>query len=214
MRVGQGIHSATGRLIVLLAVMVVVLASSAVALAKGPESVTIIGPGIDEPIELMDSVDWPVSCEETCPPDPMVRLMEQTGLWYPTGDTPIAVDQPTGDLVPGYTLTWIRGGFSEEPVVERTFHQFLYLDAEGGPFVHTPVQAGLQDWGGDTFGWYKASEGLPDTLSEMGTPLPGSALAAPSSEATTTPFGLLAVLAAFAITIMVLLICRRLASEM
>lgn len=159
------------RLTVLLLVAVLAFALPAVALAKGPESVTITGPGIDEPVDLMAAVDWPISCEASCPTDPMVLLMEQTGLWYPTGDVPVDIEEPAGELGLAYQLSWVRSGFSDESVEERTFHQFLYLEAEGGPFVHTPVQPGLSGWGGEPFGWVKASDGLAETLEELGAPL-------------------------------------------
>jgi hypothetical protein len=49
---------------------------SAPVYAKGPESVTINGPGINQPIELLNSADH----------DLVVQLMEQMGLWYDTRD--------------------------------------------------------------------------------------------------------------------------------
>lgn len=197
------------RLVVMLTVAVFLLVHGAVALAKGPESVTIAGPGIEDPVELMDAVHWPISCDETCPPDPMVRLMEQTGLWYAAGDVPKAREQPLGDLGPRYKLTWTRGGFPDEPVEERTFYQFLYLDAEGGPSVHTPVQASLQDSGGHVFGWSKAPRGLVDSLRELRAPLPGSGKLPSGSDIAPNPFARLATAVAAVVMLMVWAARRR-----
>ncbi|MFQ5523638.1 MAG: hypothetical protein ACE5F5_08675 [Acidimicrobiia bacterium] len=159
---------------VLLVVSVLVLANAGIAHGKGPESVTLTGPGIDAPVELMDAVDWPISCDNSCPPDPMVRLMEQSGLWYATGDLPVAIDEPEGDLGPRHVLTWVRGGFDGDSVEERTFHQSIYLQAEDGPVIHTPEQDGLVDWGSNVLGWFRASDDLPDTLASLGAALPGT----------------------------------------
>lgn len=158
--------------IVLVVVSILVLANAGIAFGKGPESVTLTGPGIDSPVELMDVVDWPISCDNGCPPDPMVRLMEQSGRWYATGDLPIAIDEPEGDLGPRHVLTWIRGGFADEPVEERTIHQFIYLQADDGPVIHTPEQEGLVDWGSGIVGWFRASDDLPETLASLGAPIP------------------------------------------
>ena len=159
---------------VLFVVSILVLTNAEIALGKGPESVTLTGPGIDSPVELMDAVDWPISCEDTCPPDPMVRLVEHSGLWYATGDLPVAIDEPEGELGPRHVLTWIRGGFDGESVEERTFHQNIYLQAEDGPVIHTPEQDGLVDGGSNGVGWFRASDDLPDTLASVRAALPGA----------------------------------------
>ncbi|MGH8935405.1 MAG: hypothetical protein ACRDXD_03910 [Acidimicrobiia bacterium] len=71
--------------------------------AKGPQSATITGPGIDEPIELIDYGRTEL----------VVRLLEQTGLWYATGDLPIPLaGKPAGELGPRYTLTWVNSALS------------------------------------------------------------------------------------------------------
>ncbi len=127
----------------------------------------------------MDAVDWPISCDNSCPPDPMVRLMEQSGLWYATGDLPVAIDEPEGDLGPRHVLTWKRGDFDGESVEERTFHQYLYLQGEDGPVIHTPHQDGLVDWGSNVVGWFRASDDLPDTLASLPAALPGAGVPGP-----------------------------------
>ncbi len=141
--------------------------------AKGPESVTITGPGIIEPLELMEAGNF----------DRIAKLMEQTGLWYGTGDLPHAIDPPAGELGPAYTLTWINSGPPGDSVEQRTMVQYLYLDAEHGILIHTPDQKSLENWGHGVIGWFTAPAGLPDTLSGLGVPL-----VAPPSETAARPY--------------------------
>jgi hypothetical protein len=137
-----------------------IIAPSTPALAKGPQSATVTGPGIDRPIELMDTANT----------DLLGRLMEQTGLWYASGDVPLPSEEPQGKLGPGYTLTWINAGPPGEGVDERTIRQVLYLDAEDSPVIHTPAQESLRGWGPGMTGWFRARSGLRDTLAELGVP--------------------------------------------
>ena len=159
-------------MIVLLVVSILVLANTGIALGKGPEFVIVTGPGIDSPVELMETVDWPVSCDNSCPPDQMVRLMEQTGIWYATGDVPVLIDPPVDELGNRYVLTWSRGGSPEENI-----RQFIYLHTENGPVIHTPAQEGLEGWGSGAVGWFRASDDLADTLASLGVPLAGVGVA-------------------------------------
>jgi hypothetical protein len=149
------------KIIITVACLVLVLFGlTSPVIAKGPESVTITGPGIDSPLELMDNANF----------DLIARLMEQTGLWYGTGDLPRAVEEPQGELGPSYTLTWINAGPPGNSVKSRTMVQLLYMDAENGPFIHTPDQESLENWGGGVIGWFAAPSGLQDTLVDLGVP--------------------------------------------
>jgi hypothetical protein len=125
-------------------------------IAKGPESVTIAGPGIDQPLELIDTANQ----------DLIAQLMEQTGLWYGTGE-PLQEEQ-LGELGPAYTLTWVNMGPPEKSVEERTIRQEIYLDAENGPLIHTQDQLSLQGWGPEVIGWFAAPVELRATLIELG----------------------------------------------
>lgn len=152
-------------LAVLLFMAVVLFAINDPVIAKGPESVTITGPGIDQPINLMDNNDI----------DLEVRLMEQMGLWYGTG-IPLnskALDEAQG---PRYTLTWVNSGPPSMTVEERTIYQYIYLNAESGPLIHTPDQDSLRGWGSGVIGWFIAPGELEDTLTELGAPISPSSL--------------------------------------
>ncbi len=142
-------------------VAMLVVGISEPAVAKGPQSATVTGPGIDRPIELMDTADS----------DLVSQLMEQTGIWYATGDHPLPLEEPTGELGPAYTLTWINSGPPGESVGERTIRQLIYLEAQNGPVIHTPAQEGLEGWGSGVIGWFAAPNGLRDTLAELGVPI-------------------------------------------
>lgn len=151
-------------LIVVVVTTAVVVATSGTALAKGPESATITGPGIDEPIELINA-DY-FNSDYT---NHVKELMRQTGLWYATSSRISA--KPAGDLGPRYTLTWINSGPPGGPVEERTIRQALYLYAENGPVIHTPAQEGLEGWGPDVVGWFTPPDGLSDTLAALDVPI-------------------------------------------
>jgi hypothetical protein len=149
--------------IVALVASAIVAAVAGTALAKGPESATITGPGIDEPIEI--------ELFEPANPDLVHKLMGQTSLWLaPSGDSRIH-GEPTGDLGPAYTLTWINAGPPGDPVEERTIRQILYPLAERGPMIETPSQIGLEGWGPEVIGWFVAPNDLADTLTALGVPV-------------------------------------------
>lgn len=157
------------RVVVSAALFVLVLFGlSERAAAKGPESATISGPGIDGTLELIGEDNWVQ----------VSKLMEQTGLWYATGDLPRPIEAPSGELGPAYTLTWVNGGPPGKSTEERTMVQVLYLHAENGPLIHTPRQDALESWGQERIGWFTAPDGLHGTLEELGVPVseaaPGS----------------------------------------
>lgn len=129
--------------------------------AKGPVSATITGPGIAEPMELIGGTE----------PALVMRFMEQTGLWYGTGDLPRALTEPPIVSGPSYTLTWINGGPPERSREERTMYQEIYVASEHSIVIHTPSQRGLNNWGPGVIGWFSAPSGLWDTLLELGVPL-------------------------------------------
>lgn len=130
------------------------------ATAKGPESITIDGSGIDGPIELRDTLD---TAQLTLP-------MEQSGVWYATGDLPIALgEKPAGEFGPSYSLTWVTGSPSDAPIEDRTIRQLIFPRAPNGPIIY--AQEVPVDWGGGVVGWYAASDGFSETMTVLGIPL-------------------------------------------
>jgi hypothetical protein len=161
-------------LIVIVVATAIVVTAGGAAFAKGPESATLTGPGIDKPIELINK-----------DPDFVRQLLQQSGIWSgPALREPI---EPAGYLGPAYTLTWINSGPPEAFIEERSIRQILYPYAENGPLINTPAQVGLVGWGGEVLGWYEAPKGLIDTLVALGVPVPpptsdADTAAAPESE--------------------------------
>jgi hypothetical protein len=137
-----------------LFIMIGLILAAAPALAKGPMSATVTGPGIDEPVQLFDQWDHdPAQGEQ------IAKLMEQTGIWYATPALE-SIDPPV-DLGSGYLLTWIP----------HQITQMLYLHADGGPVIHTPDQEALRGWGSGVTGWWKAPPELIETLRSLGVPV-------------------------------------------
>jgi hypothetical protein len=148
----------TTTLMTLALALVVVVGAS--AQAKGPESVTLSGPGIDKPIELI-SVSKSFDTYEN---DAPVTLIGLIGLG--SGSLPIAIAPPENPG-PAYTLTWVNMGPPSEPIESRTIHQYVYVDAVGGPLIHTPEQIGLDGWGAEVVGWFEAPEEIGPTIEEV-----------------------------------------------
>lgn len=147
----------------------VLILAAAPAMAKGPASATITGPGIDQPIELFDHrQSGQVMAKQ------IVDLIEQTGLWYATPSLE-RIDQP-GGLGEPLVLAWGEGS--------RMIRQDIYLHAEGGPVIHTlEGQPSLEAWGGEITGWFRAPTELVDTLRAFGVPTDAGRTAAISSPA-------------------------------
>jgi hypothetical protein len=144
------------------------------AWAKGIESATISGPGLDHPLDV------------TPPNGDGGTLATLTGFWDVMPDQPrpptFTEQEPPGQLGPRYTITWRLMTGPEETTAIR---QDLYPDAAGGPLVHTA--AGQRIFEGATVGgWYAAPPELRDLLGSLGVPAAdtGPAKAAKASAAT------------------------------
>jgi hypothetical protein len=143
--------------LMILAALIVVPTPS--ARAKGPESVTLTGPGIDRPIAL-----------DTTHSGLLGRAMEQTGLWWSVrSDRPLPIRESPRKLGPGYTLTWILSDEPPDREEERAIRQVIYPFAEGGVTIHTPTQDDLRGLPEAT-GWFRAPA-LGDTLAALGVPV-------------------------------------------
>lgn len=140
--------------------LILLIGLSMAAQAKGPASAILTGPGIEEPVELINESKSFDTYENDAP----IRLIGLTGLWYgPRTET----TTPPKDLGPAFTLTWVNSGPPGDPIEERTIYQYMYLDAVGGPVIHTPEQIGLDGWGPEVIGWFVAPEELAGTIDEV-----------------------------------------------
>jgi hypothetical protein len=166
MRRGITMSMAAGTVTLALAL---VLALAGPAQAKGIQSATITGPGLDEPIDVAHPDDS--------------ELPAFTGFWdvMPGQPAPPAlVEQPpTTQLGPRYTITWRLMTDADETTAIR---QDLYPYADGGPLVHTSAGQAIFD-GATVGGWYGAPIALRDVLGSLGVPAAGSTPAAAKSSA-------------------------------
>lgn len=135
------------------------------ASAKGPNSVHFAGPGIDRQVELVRNY---------AQRDLIVKLMEQSGLFYGTGYLSEHLPgKPNEVLGPRYTLTWAisdRAISDSTDVTILVAVQSLYPFADSGPVLVTHKTP--TGWGGDVVGWYRAHPDMADTLRALGAPLP------------------------------------------
>jgi hypothetical protein len=143
------------------------VASAGPALAKGIQSATLSGPGLDHPMDV------------TPPNGDGGRLSDLTGFWDVMPGQPrpptFTEQAPTGQLGPRYTITWRLMTGPDETTAIR---QDLYPDAAAGPLVHT--SAGQPIFDGTTVGgWYAAPVALRDMLQEFGVPVAGATSAEP-----------------------------------
>ena len=146
---------------------VAAIASAGPASAKGIQSATISGPGLDHPIDVE-----------------VGRLPDLTAFWQVMPgqpEPPTLTERPlAGRLGPRYTVTWQLMTDADETTAIR---QNLYPLAEGGPLVHTG--AGQSIFDGTTIGgWYEAPIALRDRLHALGVPPASAASPAKSSRAT------------------------------
>jgi hypothetical protein len=150
--------------------LAVVLVLAGPAWAKGLQSATITGPGLEEPIDVAD-------------PDNS-KLPALTGFWEVMPGQPappgLVEQAPTKQRGPRYRLTWRLMTDADDTIAIR---QDLYPDAAGGPLVHTAAGQPIFD-AATPGGWYAAPLTLRDMLQSLGVPPAGSppAPAAPSSD--------------------------------
>jgi hypothetical protein len=150
--------------------LAVVLVLAGPAWAKGLQSATITGPGLEQPIDVAD-------------PDNS-KLPALTGFWEVMPGQPappgLVEQAPTKQRGPRYRLTWRLMTDADDTIAIR---QDLYPHAVGGPLVHTAAGQPIFD-AATPGGWYAAPLTLRDMLQSLGVPPAGSppAPAAPSSD--------------------------------
>jgi hypothetical protein len=154
--------------------LALVVALAGPAQAKGIQSATITGPGLDEPIDFS-------------PPDgDGGDLAALTAVWeaMPGQPQPPALmdEAPTGQLGPQYRITW---RFLTGPDDVTAIRQDLYPYADGGPLVHTPAGQPIFDQS-TPGGWREAPVALRDRLRSLGVPEAGD-VPAPSADSSQWP---------------------------
>jgi hypothetical protein len=133
--------------------LALVLALAGPAQAKGIQSATITGPGLDELL--------------VAPGDGLASLTAFWEVMPGQPQPPTLTDQaPTKQLGPRYRLTWRLTTHADRTTA---IHQDLYPHAEGGPLVHTAAGQPIFN-AGTVGGWYQAPVALRDRLNALGVP--------------------------------------------
>lgn len=142
------------RLVVVFGAVLISSLLAGVALAKGPVEVTITGPGMDEPLEVISEA-----------------LAEQSGLYVllfgQSGEALPAkvLYEPSGAT---YDLTW---HWYDGTPLPATLYPFVW----GGPLVYMEPGLYVSDSGqsgvGARGGWFQADPSLIDSLSYLGIPI-------------------------------------------
>ncbi len=150
------------RPLLLGAALAALLLLPAVAMAKGPSTATISGPGLRHAINIEGYGEGGS--------DTALGVLVSEGGFFPQafGGTPVATtSRPVGALGPRYGVTYaVPGGTSGD----STLRQDLYPYAVKGPVTYmAPAQ---KFWGTQSTpgGWYRGSAALKRTLVKAGLP--------------------------------------------
>lgn len=172
----------------LASLLATILLAAAPALAKGPDSATITGPGLSQPIEVQ-----PAEPAKEAALGLLRQASAIDAVLIPEIEQEFAATAPSGDLGPRYRLAWHLPEDGSQVV------QDLYPYADAGPFLHTPPQRHVV-----RTGWHQAPPMLKDTLTGLGLP------EAPSGA---TPQVWILAGAATAVVIAILVLLRRRSSR-
>jgi hypothetical protein len=134
------------------------------AVAKGPVSASIEGPGLADPLV----VQWSVASEELAGLLTHSRLSDVLGAAtgaVPPGVTAVAPSRspPTRRLGSQYVVIYDMGTPGE------VVREGLYPYAAGGPVVHVPAGQWFGTWP-LRGGWLRADVALLDVLTDVGLP--------------------------------------------
>jgi hypothetical protein len=146
----------------LLAVTAVLVLIAAPAVAKGPVSAIIEGPGVTEPIVVEWSEDGALE-----------HLVESIHFWPlaygSTGPAVILDSAPTSDLGPPYTVTVVHMG----PGGDAEVDVLVYPLADGGPLAYVEPDVDVVEMQAvTTGGWYPLNNDLAALLESHGVVLP------------------------------------------
>jgi hypothetical protein len=153
------------RILVPLALATTLVLVPTTASAKGPGSIEVIGPGLNEPIRV-DRVGNTSS--------PGGQLVQAAGFFqsfapFATGAraAAMATSPPGGARGSRYVVTYFLSSDREERV-----RQEVYPFAEGGPLVYTPAGQEVYGVASPTGGWRRVDPLLIDLLVSLGVPTP------------------------------------------
>jgi hypothetical protein len=141
-----------------------VVGLAAPAGAKGATSLTVTGPGIP--------LDAPIEVSGRTHPNEWEDILVSSGLHEALpdlGSSGLAARAEAEHLGVRHRLTWhvMTGPGETTPI-----RQDLYLQADGGPLIHT--EPGQPVWDGVTRGgWYQATERLRQALADACVPVIG-----------------------------------------
>jgi hypothetical protein len=147
----------------LLAVAALALALPGLAAAKGPESASISGPGLDRSLPI-------TGAGEMGSGTPLGALVDAGGFFaqmYGQSPDPTLPSQPNGTLGPSFRITYVVPG--PNGIRSRVIQQ-VYPYAKPSPVSY--MAPGQSFWGNKTTsgGWFRAPADLKKMLVSLGLP--------------------------------------------
>lgn len=148
------------RIYVIAAAGLVALALPVMAIAKGPSSASISGPGLDTPLLVTGDGEGQGTALGT--------LASAGGFFaqmYGQSPDPTLASRPGGTLGPRYTAVYVVPGPNS---IESRVVQYIYPYAKPGALTY--MKPGQRFWEGRKAhgGWYRASAGLKKMLVRAG----------------------------------------------
>lgn len=161
-----------------------IVATAGPAAAKGPESVSLTGPGIDTPIvvggwgaaDQGESTDFPAYLH--------LALRQFTDVFLFEMENNLS-SEPSGgeDLGPKYTLTWTMSAASSADPAANTVVQELYPDAA---FGHSYIRTLANRYTGSPDRWFEVAPVLADILDAYSAAPAAETIAAQSATPAST----------------------------
>jgi hypothetical protein len=138
------------------------LSLPASAVAKGPISASIAGPGLDGPLLIKGDGEGPASA--------LGRLTSAGGFFaqmFGQSPDPTLASRPSGRLGPRYTAVYVVPGPND---IQSRVVQYIYPYAK--PVAVTYLKPGQRFWNGRKAhgGWYRGSARLKRVLVRAGLP--------------------------------------------
>lgn len=151
------------RHLVAAAIVVAALALPALALAKGPESASISGPGLNQLLAVNGQGEGGLGT-------PLGNLVDLGGFFpqmYGQSPDPTFRHQPKSTLGPRYVVTYVVPGPNS---IKSKVTQFVYPYAKPVPL--TFMKPGQRFWGTRKAwgGWFRSTDSLKAILVQAGLP--------------------------------------------